>query len=216
MRLRDIQRNYDMIFSLGDRCLPAYQLRAYHLKPYAGIIDWMLSPDLSQLLRLLQNRFQDFMEQENMVFEEYNTQIAEHLILRDTKYNIRTVHDFPITINTPENWPTYPTFKKHLQRRIRRFFNKLETCQTILFIRVGGTYKEAQLLEEILSKQVKGQFRVLLLQPINEYTILEYNWNLQHTCSLGIPMTTDTKIWDAILHNITCNDKKDSAVDTIF
>ena len=208
MRLMDIQHNYDTIFSLGDRCLPAYQLRTYHLRPYAGIIDWMLSPGLSQISKLLITNFKDFMKKENMVFEGYNTQISGHLILRDTKYNIRTVHDFPITTNTPTNWDTYPTFKATLEQRIQRFFNKLETCNNILFIRLGGTYREAQLLENILSNKVKGNFHILLLNPINEYTIIEYEWNLPNTCSIGIPLTENAEIWDAILYGITCNDMK--------
>ncbi|MCQ6530981.1 DUF1796 family putative cysteine peptidase [Bacillus mycoides] len=203
MKLLDIQQNYDGIFSLGNQCLSAYQLREYKLRPYAGPIDWMISFSFQDVICLLQNQFKDFMKKENMVFKGYSSEIKGFLLLEDIKYNIVSVHDFLVTENTPENWTTYPEFKIKINRRIQQFLNKLETCNKILFVRIGGTYEEAQLLEEVLFKIVKNEFRILLLNRISEYKIIEYDWDLQYTCSIGVPHTQDVKIWDLILGNIT-------------
>ncbi|MCQ6530975.1 DUF1796 family putative cysteine peptidase, partial [Bacillus mycoides] len=169
-----------------------------------GPIDWMISFSFQDVICLLQNQFKDFMKKENMIFTGYHVYETK-LLLKDTKYNIDSAHDFLVTENTPENWTTYPEFKIKINRRIQRFLNKLETCNKILFVRIGGTYEEAQLLEEVLSKIVKNEFRILLLNGISEYKIIEYDWDLQYTCSIGIPMNGNQNhvIWNQIFKNIT-------------
>lgn len=215
MRLIDIQHNYDTIFSLGDRCLTANKLRHFKLRPYAGIVDWMLTPKLSKIVDLLQNRCDKFMNEATMVCDGYNNLIIGHLLLRDTLYDVTSVHDFPIEKNTPENWETYSEFKTKLDRRIQRFFNKLETCSIILFVRIGGTYEEARRLEEVLSKIVVGKFRVLILNEIPNRRLIEYDWGLQYTCSIGIPVEQRecNELWNMILNNITCNDVIEDYID---
>ncbi|PKJ52038.1 DUF1796 family putative cysteine peptidase [Bacillus sp. SN10] len=215
MRLIDIQHNYDTIFSLGDRCLTANKLRHFKLRPYAGIVDWMLTPKLSKIVNLLQNRFENFMNKETMVCEGYNHLIFGHLLLKDTVYDITSVHDFPIERNTPENWETYSEFKTKLERRIQRFINKLETCPMILFVRIGGTYEEAKHLEEILSEIVVSEFRVLILNEVPNRRLIEYDWGLQYTCSIGIPIEKRecNDFWNMILNNITCNDMLEDYID---
>ncbi|WP_179884317.1 DUF1796 family putative cysteine peptidase [Bacillus toyonensis] len=204
MELKNIQGNYDAIFSLGNQCFVANKLHQYNLRLYAGVIDWMISLSLQGVTKLLQNRFESFMEKENMIFSGYHD-YGTKLLLKDTKYDIASAHDFLVTENTPENWSTYSNFKIKIDRRIQRFLNKLNTCNNILFVRIGGTYEEAKLLELVLSKIVKGKFQVLLLNEIEEYKIMEYNWDLLHTCSIGIPMdgNQNQELWDQILKGIT-------------
>lgn len=205
MKLIDIQHNYDAVFSLGNQCFVSRKLHYYNLRLYAGVIDWMISYSLTDVVRLLQNGFVNFMEKETMVCDGYNPEVKELLLLRDTIYNIISVHDFLSKENTPTDWNTYPAFKIKLNRRIERFLSKLETSKNILFVRIGGTYEEAKLLETALSKMVKGNFQVLLLNPISEYEIIEYDWELEYTCSIGIPMdgNENPAIWDQILKGIT-------------
>ncbi|QDZ77200.1 DUF1796 family putative cysteine peptidase, partial [Bacillus cereus] len=138
MKLVDIQGNYDAIFSLGNACLVSNRLREYNLRFYTGIIDWMLSPNLLQVINLLQNRFRNFMKIENLIWDGYDAYNIT-LALKDTMYDITSIHDFSITRNTPTNLKTYAEFKTILDRRIQRFLTKLNTCQKILFVRIGGT-----------------------------------------------------------------------------
>ncbi|HDR4949095.1 TPA: peptidase [Bacillus cereus] len=207
MKLIDIQHNYDAVFSLGDRCLVSDRLLHYNLRTYTGIIDWMLSPNLLQVISLLQNRLRGFMNKEQMIWDGYDT-FGHCLLLKDIIYNITSVHDFFINENTITDWNTYPTFKIKLNRRIERFLSKLETCHNILFIRIGGTYKEAKLLEAVLSEMVQGEFRVLLINEIAEYKLVEYDWDLPYTCSIGMPLTKDEQLWDSVLKGITYSDKQ--------
>lgn len=205
MKLVDIQGNYDAIFSLGNRCLVADRLLQYQLRTYTGIIDWMLSPNLLQVINLLQNRFEKFMEKESLICEGYDLS-GKCLLLKDTIYDITSVHDFLVTKNTPTNLQTYTEFKTTLDRRIQRFLTKLNTCQKILFVRIGGTYEEAKLLEVVLSKMVQGQFQILLINKTDEYKVVEYDWDLPYICSVGMPLLLDTQLWDQLLKNITYNE----------
>ncbi|NUC18187.1 peptidase [Bacillus mycoides] len=204
MELLDIQQKYDAIFSLGNTCFVAGKLQNYNLRSCAGVIDWMLSFSLTDVIRLLQNKFEGFMEKETMEFDAYHA-CGTKLLLTDIRYNIKSAHDFPAEKNTPENWTSYPEFKIKINRRIERFLNKLKTSNLILFVRIGGTYEEVELLEKVLSNLIPGEFRILLLNEISEYKIIEYNWNLKYTCSVGIPMdgNQNYEIWNQLLKGIT-------------
>ncbi|MGR5968009.1 DUF1796 family putative cysteine peptidase [Bacillus paranthracis] len=130
----------------------------------------------------------------------------ESLLLKDTVYNITSVHDFFLTRNTPTDWHMYEEFQTTLNRRIQRFLNKLDTCQNILFVRIGGTYEEAKQLEIVLSEIVQAEFRVLLINKIDEYKVVEYDWDLLYTCSVGMPLLEDEQLWDQLLKTITYNE----------
>ncbi|GGE79220.1 DUF1796 family putative cysteine peptidase [Priestia taiwanensis] len=205
MKLLDIKGKYDMIFSLGDRCEISTKLRHYRLRPYAGVFDWMITFSLPDLTNLLRNRFANFMEKENMVFEGLHAG-GEKLLLRDTLYDIYSAHDFSAPPNTAYHWPTYPAVKEKFGRRIHRFLKNLEDCEHILFVRMNGTYEETKELEVVLSSLVKHKFTLLMLNPINEHTIIEYNWDIPHVCSLGIPMGKEyPDIWDTLMGGIMCS-----------
>lgn len=207
MKLIDIQGNYDAIFSLGERCLISDRLLHYQLRPYTGVIDWMLSPNLLQIVKLLRVKFEGFMKKEHLIWDGYDLS-GKCLLLRDIEYNVTSVHDFLITKNTFTNWNTYEDFQLILNRRIQRFLNKLDVCQNILFVRIGGTYEEAKQLEIALSEMVQGEFCVLLINEIAEYKIVEYDWDLSYTCSIGMPLLLDEQLWDQVLKDITHSDIK--------
>ncbi|WP_179861898.1 DUF1796 family putative cysteine peptidase [Bacillus wiedmannii] len=217
MKLIDIQQNYNTIFSLGNSCLTAIKLRQFKLRPYAGIIDWMLSPNLLAINNLLKNRCENFMEKETMVCDGYNTLIYGHLLLRDLLYDVTSVHDFSIIENTITDWNTYKNFKIKIKKRIQRFLNKLETCNRILFVRIGGTYEEAKLLEQTLTQIVTHEFRLLIINEEFIDWIIEYNWNLQYTCGIGISIDKreSDELWDVILKNIMCTEISDDFIDII-
>jgi len=73
MNLKDIKGQYDAVFSLGHLCLAAIQLRNNDLRPFAGPLDWVTTNSLSDLNRLLRNRFTGFMDSKNIRVIGYNT-----------------------------------------------------------------------------------------------------------------------------------------------
>lgn len=192
MSLEDIKGSYDAVFSLGNCCLGAIQLKKFNLRPFAGVLDWVSSYSLPDVNRLLQNRFSDFLHPPNLKVLGYATDLD--LLVQDVVYNIYFNHDFKTVKNTVEHLAAYPEVKEKYNRRIARFFEKMETCQRILFIRTEGTFKEIKDLATILSGIVKNDFRLLVVNHTKVNCMIEQNWNLEKVTVIELP---DDEKWDA-------------------
>jgi len=200
MKLAEIKGPYNAIFSLGKKCLASIQLDKNQLRPYSGVLDWMLSDNLASVNLLLQNRFASFMELPNMVLEQ-----AEHgTLFRDHAYDILLVHDLPLDGNGVHDVQQFGHFKDKLNRRIHRFVEKAATSPMILYIRLGGSYAEAQQLQTVLSELVTYDFRILLINHTPIYTIIDNEWALDKVCSIQIPLDLECDdLWRVILYGIT-------------
>lgn len=210
---------------LGSWCGPALHLRRHDLRKFSFPLDWVISNSLSDVSRLLKNKFADYMELENMirtdgyahflddgtaVFPEEggNEPVNAHFI-NDTLYNIISVHDFPIIPD--EDWQTqYPSYKEKLNGRIQRFLEKITNSQSVLFVRWGAdTYDEAAQLQTVLSEIVKGKFNILILQPVDGLQVVnELNCESDGICFVQVPLNNpnDDQIWDHVLNGLTLTD----------
>ncbi|QGQ94908.1 peptidase [Paenibacillus psychroresistens] len=207
MRVADLKGNYDAIISLGDLCLPSLQLEKNDLRTYAGVLDWMGSPNLSDVNRLLKNRFIGFMELPYMRIGGYADE--GRLWVKDEVYNIVSNHDFYADQNTLTHLATYPEVREKFDRRIKRFFQQAATCRKILFIRTEGDLEEARELQGILSKLIKHDFRILLVRHSNVGGIIELDWPLKKVCAIELPneekWNGNDNYWQAILEGIELN-----------
>ena len=59
MNLEDIQKSYGLIVSLGGLCQVTNQIKRHNLRTFSGPLDWFYYPSLSDVNRLLQNRFKN-------------------------------------------------------------------------------------------------------------------------------------------------------------
>lgn len=207
MKLEDIKKSYSHIYSLGSNCATTLHLKNRGLRAFSGVLDWMSSPKLSDVNRLLTNRFDQFLRFENLSFISYYDDYTK-ICIRDDFYNVYSCHDFTTDVNTPSYWPSYTLVKEKYDRRIERFLNEIETSDSLLFVRVGGTYKEAFELENILSRLIKHQFCVLLIVNSESKTLIEEDWGLKQTCVLKVRISKEmlddyNYIWDSILGGIT-------------
>ncbi|WP_314591427.1 DUF1796 family putative cysteine peptidase [Paenibacillus terrigena] len=204
MKLAEIKRTYDAVYSLGYNCYPAQRLERYQLRPYSGVIDWMYSHSLSGVSSLLRNHFANFMELTNMsiqgeLFNGFN------YLVQDRSYGIESAHDFLVSEQPEGILRKYPEFKDTLNRRIQRFLAKMNTSKSIFFFRLGGTYEEAVELESMLSMIVKHDFCVLLVNPIPHAALIECDWPLAKVCVIQAPDQWDEKsdeIWSTIFEGI--------------
>jgi hypothetical protein len=213
MYLQQIKGSYDEIVSLGSACNTAMKLRQHNLRRFSGPLDWKVSGALSDVNRLLKNKFKGFMELENMRLMEgsgygldngVDLQPAKSHIVNDTHYNIISFHDFPVLPN--QDWAaTYPAFKNKLHYRIDRFLEKITTSQSILFVRWAGSYEQAVELYSVLSGMVKGQFKILILVPVEGFQgVKDLNWNLNQVCAVTVPnLPYDDSTWNYVLNGIT-------------
>ncbi|WAH37521.1 DUF1796 family putative cysteine peptidase [Alicyclobacillus dauci] len=211
MRLKDLMGTYNAIFSLGDLCLASIQLRKNNLRPFAGVLDWMASPSLSDVNRLLRNRFAGFMEMSNLRVIGYAGTYAEDdtICVSDDAYNIVSNHDFLTNKNTISNLSGYSEVRYKLDRRIQRFLEKAATCEKILFIRTEGAFKEVLELHETLSGLVKNDFRILIINHTNVSGIVEKHWPIDKVCAIELPdkdkWNANDHYWSSILTDIHLN-----------
>lgn len=206
INLIDIKRNYNAIFSLGQNCWTSTWLQRNKLRPFSGVVDWMFTPCLKDVNRLLNNRFQNFLELQNLSYIRHTPANFGTLVIRDTFYNIDSAHDFSANLNSPHEFPQYPAVKEKFSRRIERFLKSLEINEWTLFVRIGGTYEEVTELEKILSGMVKHNFCILLIVDGNADRVTEVDWGLKHTCVITYPLDklyNDIDVWKMILNGIT-------------
>ncbi|ASB88934.1 DUF1796 family putative cysteine peptidase [Bacillus sonorensis] len=197
MNLQNIKGDYDAIFSLGHLCLAAIQLRKHDLRPFAGPLDWFATYSLSDVNRLLRNRFTGFMEAKNLRVAGYNTAEKKEgstIYVIDDNYHVGSVHDFDADKNTLDDLATYPEVIEKFNRRINRFLEKMSTGKRILFVRTEGSFEEAKELELILSEMVQHDFSVLLVRHTNVTGIVENHWPLEKVCAVELP---GEEIWEA-------------------
>ncbi|MGG0381195.1 DUF1796 family putative cysteine peptidase [Priestia megaterium] len=218
MKLKEIKGLYDVIVSLGSACNPAMELKRLNLRTFAGPLDWSVSLSLSDVNRLLKNKFNGFMELENMqlidgAFAFSNDGVliegVESYLIEDTHYNVISVHDFPIIPN--QHWSaTYVSYKEKLTHRIDRFFEKIISSQSILFIRWAATYEQAVELQSTLKGIVKGQFDILILCPEEGFKgVSEIDWGLDKVCAVKVPrIPNDPETWNYVLEGITLTPRK--------
>jgi hypothetical protein len=210
--LKDIKGSYDEVVSLGSACNTAMLLRQHNLRRFSGPLDWSVSGSLSDVSRLLKNRFVGFMEVENMnlidgtghgVDDGVNLQPVNSHIVKDNYYNIISFHDFPILPNL--DWTaTYPSVKDKLNYRIDRFLEKITNSPSILFVRWAGNYEQAVELQSVLAGIVKGKFTILILEPLEGLQgVNEMKWGIDRVCAVTVPnLPYDNSTWDYVLNGI--------------
>ncbi|PJN90253.1 DUF1796 family putative cysteine peptidase [Bacillus sp. mrc49] len=223
MKLQDIQGSYDLVVSLGAWCGPALHSKRHDLRRHSLPFDWVQSPNLSEVNRLLRNGFQGFMELENMVekdilahfvdegnavFQEGETEPAKAHFIHDSRYKIDSVHDFPMIVN--QNWTAqYPLYKEKLNTRIQRFFTQIAQSQSTLFIRyewLNANYENTAELQAILSGLTKGKVTILLMEQLEGLKgIREVEWGLDGVSLVQVPRQdpSNHEIWDQVLEGIT-------------
>jgi hypothetical protein len=204
MKLQELKGTYDAIFSLGDLCLASIQLRQNNLRPFAGVLDWMGSPMLSSVNRLLKYRFYDFMELPNMRIIGIANDTS--IVVSDDAYHIVSNHDFMVGSNTLTHLGSYTDVKMKFDRRIQRFLEKADTCNRILFVRTEGDYEDAEALQKVLYGLVRHDFRVLIVNHTDVGGLVEDNWRLDKVCAVQLPSinkwTGNDHLWRRMFEGI--------------
>ncbi|MBY9079506.1 peptidase [Paenibacillus sp. HN-1] len=206
MHLKELRRNYDAVFSLGCTCVTATQLKRAGLRKESGPFDWMYSYGLSHINKALRNEFNGYMQHENLVTEGLDYHSVNYLV-RDDEYGLVSAHDFSIQLNTPTNLVSYPEFRERTNRRTERLLERMQTSESILFVRVGGEPEEIIELEQILQDKVKGDFALLVVNYAKEARLWYDDYNLPHTCVVQFPAANEVWkgnnfYWDTVFYQM--------------
>jgi hypothetical protein len=200
LRWRDSIGSYKAYISLGSTCETAYQLKRLGLRKYAGPLDWFVSDSIGGLVRLIDRRFNGFMElnQLELIVSTYKC-----FGVRDTANHVISFHDFPLYLE--RWWDAYPAFKQTLNRRVDRFFKTIQD-QPILFIRTHTRRKEAQELHAALKTLMQGKFHLLIVNNHQEdrTDVIYEDWGLDGICSVLLPKGEDwrglNQAWDTCMN----------------
>jgi len=195
MKLNEIKGEYDAVFSLGENCLPAMKMRQFHLRPFAGPLDWVGIRYAHNVANLIRTNFTGFLAEENLVTTGYASD--SDLLVYDIENIISFNHDFKTDRNTIDSLMDLPFIQQKYYRRISRFIESVQTDKRILFIRSVATPEEVVELQAALREVVKGDFTLLVVNhyPITE--IIEQEWSIDNVCVLCLP---DADIWDGNDH----------------
>jgi len=203
LNLSQLKGEYDAIFSLGDLCLASIQLKKHNLRPYSGVLDWMASPELSMVNELLENRFIGFLEYDNLRVIGY---ADDFICVSDDGYNFVSNHDFDGEKNTLTYLGGYAEVMEKYERRIQRFLSEMENAKRILFVRTEGTLEDAAVLQDVLSRIVKHDFSILLINHTYVQGIVEKSWPLEKVCSIEFPNKDKWEgnhdLWEEVLSGI--------------
>ncbi len=175
--------------------------------------DWIVTPNLPDVGRVLQNQFQNFMLLENLRLQVGQAnflddneciQTSKAFFVQDTHNNMLSVHDFPVHSDLSV---TYPVYRQKLDQRIERFLLHLHHSSSILFIRWAGTAEQAIDLRKTLMTCTSGSSHLLLLRPVDNLKVIEdTNCAENDVCIVNVPnQPEDTAMWDTILKGISLN-----------
>ncbi|AZB43225.1 peptidase [Bacillus sp. FJAT-42376] len=215
--LDKIKGSYDAVISLGDLCLSSIQLKKNSLRNFSGVLDWMASPRLNDVNRLLKNRFIGFFDEDHLRIIGY---AAENIIcVADDVYNLVSNHDFMTEEgNTLTYLGSYADVMEKYDRRIRRTLEKFDSANRILFVRTEGSYEDALELQNVLSQLVANDFRVLMINHTNVNEITDSCWGLEKICAVELPgdekWNANDHLWAELLKDVTLSSDSRSELDS--
>lgn len=119
----------DFIMSLGPGCRVAWHLKENQLRIFSGPFDWFAGMKLETISHFIkQGNLNGFFENREFIKNRSQTQTKE---VRDNTFNIKSLHDFPISIDIDEY---YPKFMKIMNKRFSRCIKAFEVFNHITFI----------------------------------------------------------------------------------
>lgn len=186
MGLENLKGNYDAIFSLGDLCLTSMQLQKNNLRNFSGVLDWMASPFMNQVNRLLENRFVGFFDEASLRIIGY---ASENIIcVSDDGYHLVSNHDFHVHEgNSLQSLAGYHKVMEKYGRRIRRSLEKMESGQRTMFIRTEATFEDTAELVRVLRGLVKNDFEVLIVNHTDVPDLTERHWPIANVTVVEMP-----------------------------
>ena len=134
---------YKHIIPLGYFCSVAMELERKGLRTASYPFDWMISDSFENILKLLDNNFEDFLDEESL----YQEEIPNHY------YNYRTgvhfYHDFDAYTPLRDQ---IKSVRKKYARRIKRLYDDVK--EPSLFIRYCLNEKEVEWIQDNLTSIV--------------------------------------------------------------
>lgn len=210
--------SYEMVCSLGERCMTAHQMRLNKLRSESNPFDWLITSNINSVVDTLLNHWSQFFIKENLIIEHNGT---EHLSVTDSTTGFISLHDFDSNIPFDEE---YNKFINKYTRRIQRFMNLIYSKNSILFVRTNVSINEIDYLQQLTQLNPYAKIDFLIINTVNTNTIKQipvsypnvhvYEISDQPDLSYDIWMGNHTH-WKKVLSNYVLIGYQDWLVQSI-
>ncbi|WP_058302130.1 DUF1796 family putative cysteine peptidase [Gorillibacterium timonense] len=204
MDLQGLAGTYDAVFSIGYNGQPSIQRIKNRLYANPGPLDWMLS-DLPDVGRLLENRFEGFMDRNRLRIIGKDQNELFHLV-QDSLYRVISAQDFSIHHDPDGQLPDYPAFARRLHTRAQHFLYELERSRMSLFIRTGATWEQTVHFVKLLDERLTYDYRLLVVNYGGSNGITDCFWPLERVCGIRLPVvsgwTSQDALWKILLAGV--------------
>lgn len=149
--------SYELVCSLGERCMTAHQLHLNKLRSESNPFDWLVTGNLNSVINTLLDNCNHFFLKENLVIVNNN---LEHLTVTDSTTGFISLHDF----YTNESFDAeYTKFVDKYTRKINRLMNLIHSKKSILFVRTNVPSDEIKYLLRLteLNPEAKIDFLII-------------------------------------------------------
>ncbi len=144
----NFMQQYDLIFSLGEACFCATFLKLTNLRKCSCPFDWMYGASFFERLKILDNKFENFLNIEDLEYIDKRLKPEPCNIYKNNKNNLVFNHDFKI--NTPLE-QSFPQVKQKYDRRIKRLLKELNKKQNnVLIVYIKLPENDVEVLDEDL------------------------------------------------------------------
>ncbi|MBA2367945.1 MAG: hypothetical protein H0V82_02840 [Candidatus Protochlamydia sp.] len=205
------EKPYDEAISLGNSCQVTWQLKANGFRTFAYPFDWFHTPSTG-LLGFITYQGSNFFDIDKISVIGPYPGDPICLQVMDLNFGIMSYHDF--TSNPP--FANYWDVKLKYDRRIKRFFNLLNSNKKVLLVRLGDSRQEIECLDYLLQQNYpKLNYTILAvhetedfkldwgLDRIKNYYIKQIPWNWQG----------DVASWKAVLENFHIKTNNDALLN---
>lgn len=174
-----------ILISIGNDCQPTWRLRQFNLRQIAYPFDWLRTYNFDGLCTCIHENFKFFLTIDDLIHQGYG--------LRNRRYGIEFVHDFPTIEGQPvalenenagtvvSNYCDYlPEMNNKYNPRIQRFLESLTSTNEVIFFRTHIGPHDAQKFVAVMQKYPNLNYT---LAVIHGNKSLRHNWNIPHTMS---------------------------------
>lgn len=151
------QNSYEMVCSLGERCMTAHQMRLNKLRSESNPFDWLITTNINAVVNTILDGWKHFFQKENLIIEYKN---GDHLKVTDLTTGFISLHDFNSNIPFDEE---YNKFIDKYTQRINRFMNLIQSKNSILFVRNNVNNNDIDTLLRLTQLNPKAKIDFLIV-----------------------------------------------------
>jgi len=127
------KKEYDIIYSLGADCGCAFYLKRHNLRSYSGPFDWLTGASFETRLNLILSDFEDFLNKDSIkpLIQDNHPTNLNYSLYQDINLGFYFYHDFSAELSFED---ALSEVQKKYQRRIKRFYKKIQNSDRALLI----------------------------------------------------------------------------------